>query len=136
MNQHLMLSLTSRNRIIGQKFGRLTVTGLAIKKASGETQYDCLCDCGGNRITTRQRLQSGHVASCGCRRFCPKARDLSGQVFGILTVVKRCGTTKEGQAIQKCLCGCGNFHEVRSGNLRNGAVKSCGCRQYAKRGAA
>jgi len=132
MSQHLVISLTSRNRIIGQKFGRLTVTELATKKANGETQYNCLCDCGGRKITTRQRLQSGHVTSCGCRRFCPKARDLAGQTFSFLTVIRRCDTTKEGAAIYECLCVCGNTHKVRSGNLKDGSVKSCGCRQYAK----
>jgi len=53
--------------------------------------------------------------------------DLTGQRFGRLTVIKRCGTSKEGQKIYLCKCDCGNTKEVKSGNLKSGNVRSCGC---------
>lgn len=34
-----------------------------------------------------------------------------------------------GVARWKCLCDCGNYTIVRGSNLKNGAVKSCGCLQ-------
>lgn len=56
-----------------------------------------------------------------------KVIDLTGQRFGRLTVLRRCGTSKDGQKVYLCKCDCGNFKEIRSGNLRNGHTNSCGC---------
>lgn len=60
-----------------------------------------------------------------------KRIDLTGQRFGKLTVVKFLGMVRDSQnrthSKYLCKCDCGNFTEVRAGNLRNGGVKSCGC---------
>lgn len=56
-----------------------------------------------------------------------KVIDLTGQRFGRLTVLERCGTSKDGQKVYLCVCDCGKRKEVKSGNLRSGNVKSCGC---------
>ena len=56
------------------------------------------------------------------------AKDITGQKFGRLTVVKRAGT-KDNQAMWLCRCDCGNEIIVQGGNLRNGNTKSCGCYQ-------
>lgn len=53
-------------------------------------------------------------------------KDLIGQRFGKLTVIADAGRT-EGRCIWLCICDCGNTTEVRSGNLIQGNVKSCGC---------
>lgn len=53
--------------------------------------------------------------------------DLTGQRFGRLTVLERCGSSKDGQKIYRCQCDCGRIKEVKSGNLRSGKTKSCGC---------
>lgn len=58
-----------------------------------------------------------------------KLMDLSGMVFGNLTVLERTGATKNYQAIWKCQCECGNTTEVRSTHLTHGHTKSCGCKQ-------
>lgn len=59
-----------------------------------------------------------------------KLRDLTGKIFGRLTVIdiadKR---VKNGGIIWKCKCNCGNITEVSSGNLIRGLAKSCGCLQ-------
>ena len=53
--------------------------------------------------------------------------DLAGRKFGRLLVLgdssRRCGTN----VLWRCLCDCGNITEIRTGNLRNGNTKSCGC---------
>lgn len=48
--------------------------------------------------------------------------DLSGQHFGRLTIVRYIGDQK-----WECLCDCGNAKNARSGNLKNGYTRSCGC---------
>ena len=55
------------------------------------------------------------------------ALDLSGQKFGHLTALERVKTSAKWVAVWKCRCDCGNITNVRCGNLRSGAVKSCGC---------
>lgn len=54
------------------------------------------------------------------------AQDLTGQMFGRLTVIQpdgRIGT----HAAWKCKCQCGSVTRVRSNSLRSGKTKSCGC---------
>ena len=57
----------AKENLMGQKFGRLTVTGEAPN--SGEaTRWVCLCDCGNELIVRSQSLKKGNTKSCGCLR--------------------------------------------------------------------
>lgn len=56
-----------------------------------------------------------------------KGYDLTGQRFGRLTATKMVGKTAGGTLLWECQCDCGNVHVARSGSLRHGDVKSCGC---------
>lgn len=53
--------------------------------------------------------------------------DLTGQVFGRLTVLYRSGSFPDKQAGWTCSCECGNTTRVPSNALRRGNTKSCGC---------
>ncbi|WP_125544342.1 alcohol dehydrogenase [Levilactobacillus lindianensis] len=53
--------------------------------------------------------------------------DLSGQQFGRLTVIRRDGTAKNGNATWLCKCSCGRLVTVDSYRLRHGITVSCGC---------
>jgi hypothetical protein len=55
--------------------------------------------------------------------------DLTGQVFGRLTVLEDAGR-RNGRVLWKCLCDCGNIVDVLAESLRGGHTKSCGC--YSK----
>lgn len=57
----------------------------------------------------------------------PKIIDITGQRFGRLVAFLRVRQVARYQSIWRCRCDCGNEHEVRLGNLRSGAVQSCGC---------
>lgn len=55
--------------ISGQKYGLLTATKPAGKIQYGKTthsRWECVCDCGNKKITTLNRLRTGHIISCGC----------------------------------------------------------------------
>lgn len=52
--------------------------------------------------------------------------DLTSQKFGRLTVLRRAPSGKKG-ARWLCVCECGKEHTVATGNLKTGAVRSCGC---------
>lgn len=55
------------------------------------------------------------------------AVDLTGQVFGRLTVVRRAGSTSKWDALWECRCSCGATTIIRGRSLRAGTSKSCGC---------
>lgn len=56
-----------------------------------------------------------------------KALDLTGQRFGMLTVIERRGSGKRG-ALWLCQCDCGNTAIVCSADLKKSTV-SCGCKR-------
>ena len=68
-----------------------------------------------------------------------KRLDLVGEVFGLLTVVAEAEgyTSPAGQTARRwlCSCECGGEASVRTGGLRNGTTRSCGCQKYAHIGA-
>lgn len=56
--------------------------------------------------------------------------DLTGQRFGLLTVIERVlPNTAANKAKWRCLCDCGNEVVRISGDLKNGKNQSCGCLQ-------
>jgi hypothetical protein len=56
-----------------------------------------------------------------------KLKDLTGQKFGRLTVIKHVGTDTQGNALWLCKCDCGNKHITTGRNMTRGGTKSCGC---------
>ncbi len=56
-----------------------------------------------------------------------KLDDLTGRVFGRLTVLRLCGKDKHGKPMWLCRCVCGNETSVRASPLRRGKSRSCGC---------
>jgi hypothetical protein len=58
-----------------------------------------------------------------------KLKNLIGQTFGKLTVIKRAENDPQNRARWYCKCDCGNKNLiiVRSQHLIKGSVKSCGC---------
>lgn len=52
--------------------------------------------------------------------------DITGQKFGKLTVIERCGT-RNRQSLWRCICECGNETLSLSNSLRDGKSKTCGC---------
>lgn len=55
-----------------------------------------------------------------------RARDLTGDKFGRLHVIRWVGVRGKGHHFWLCHCDCGNTIEVATSNLRGGQV-SCGC---------
>lgn len=51
-----------------------------------------------------------------------KFQDISGMKFHKLTAINYLGNSS-----WNCLCECGNYHKVKTSELKNGHVKSCGC---------
>ncbi len=59
-----------------------------------------------------------------------QVKDLTGQRFGKLVVLKRIKSNKDGRTCWSCICDCGNIKEVKGHDLTSGRVKSCGCLRH------
>lgn len=85
--------------------GMLTVVSRVGVDNGGIPVWFCACTCGGTTYVRSNHLTSGGVRSCGCLL---SAENLTGQVFGELTVEAPARLGKA--AAWSCRCSCG---EVR-----------------------
>lgn len=60
--------------MIGKRFGQLVVISLAPRATSGNTRYNCRCDCGKSSTVTASHLRLGKTQSCGHLRAEAAAR--------------------------------------------------------------
>lgn len=116
--------------LTGQVFNRLTVISRA-ENRNGRPYWNCLCECGKEKIVSARDLKAGKVKSCGCyRKEAAKKRiiDLTGKQFGRLTVLHPTAERdRKGSVYWKCKCECGKEITLTEDNLVSGAYKSCGC---------
>lgn len=78
--------------------------------------------CGKTFETSINHVTQGRTYSCGCHR------DLTGQKFGMLTVIEKSDKyASDGRPLWKCKCDCGNYKYVGSNSLSQGLTTSCGC---------
>lgn len=54
--------------LTGQRFGRLTVVSFSHKDLNKNSYWNCVCDCGNEKIILAGSLRSGDSTSCGCYR--------------------------------------------------------------------
>jgi len=116
--------------ITGQVFGRLTALEPTKKRNNNFVVWRCQCECGNIAEVSASRLRSGNTKSCGCLHKIAgqkNTHDLTGQVFGRLTVLAPTEKRSNSFVVWRCQCECGNITEVSASNLRNGNTKSCGC---------
>ena len=52
--------------LIGKHFGKLEVVERIVGDKNNIGKWRCICECGGETITTTDKLISGHTQSCGC----------------------------------------------------------------------
>lgn len=57
-------------------------------------------------------------------------RDLVGQKFEKLLVIRRAAFNIGGRVSWECICDCGNTTTVPANNLTSGNTKTCGCGKY------
>jgi hypothetical protein len=54
-------------------------------------------------------------------------RDLTGKIFGNLTVMEFAGKNNSGDITYLCKCKCGNKKIIPATQLRSLTIKTCGC---------
>lgn len=120
--------------LTGQRFGRLTVIKRDINRKGQQAFWICQCDCGNEKSIGSSQLRSGTTQSCGCKKkeFLisydkTRKKDLTGQRFGRLTVIKECLERDAWGSIKwECQCDCGNITQIRGSSLVSGNTQSCG----------
>ena len=111
--------------LVGMRFGKLVVERQEGSTAAGQRRWLCRCDCGNTHITTASVLKRSPMANCGCL----KSPDLTGQVFGRLTVLGR--SEKRGARggrttpLWECRCSCGATVCKATDSLKNPDESMC-----------
>lgn len=121
--------VTLNTRLIGQRFGHLTVIEDTGKRLHRSIIWKCKCDCGNEHEVTSNNLNGGQVNSCG-KQGCPYHKtfeNLKGKRFGKLVAMYPTSMKDGSHMYWVCQCDCGNQHEVGSCHLKSGKVQSCGC---------
>jgi hypothetical protein len=119
--------------LTGHVFGRLTVVRLDhMDTKNHRKMWLCQCTCGKTTVTSTATLTSGQSTSCGCKKdelFVAgnrlRRKDLTGQIFGRLTVLQFIGRPKKSMYL--CRCECGTEKVLAIDVLQSGRVVSCGC---------
>lgn len=132
-----MIIIPKRINIVGETYGDFTVVEMlyGYKKENNKTRTYCKCIGVDNMeyIIRMDALRNGSTTSIknvGEKRV---VKDLSGNKYGILTVLEDSGhRASNGNVIWKCKCDCGNICNVNSTNLTSGHTTSCGCRHQSK----
>ena len=124
---------TSIKDLTGLRFGKLVVLGKSENRTKDRNPlWRCRCDCGKELETTKSKLITGRVSSCGCNRK-PQVKDWVGKRFGRVVVLEYDGKEK-GRHMWRCRCDCGREFTACQSNLQNGQTTSCGCKQRERSG--
>ena len=123
-----------KNDLTGQKFNRLLVLEPTEKRASDRCIiWKCQCDCGNIVEVSSKSLKQNNTKSCGCLNTETRAalghthkKDLTGMVFGKLTVLEDSGERYDNNILWRCQCECGAKPLIKGTSLLHG-VQSCGC---------
>ena len=120
--------------LTGKTFGRLSVVGRAkdrVSKAGNRSiMWACMCSCGGPnsiKAVSSDSLRMGTTTSCGCFFYDSHVKDLTGQRFGRLTVLRQEGRNNHRHLKWACRCDCGTEKAIVGTSMVRGLVVSCGC---------
>lgn len=120
------------HNLIGKKYNKLTVFKRGNDRISESGRkfitWECICECGNIITVDANNLRNNNTKSCGCITNC---KDLTGQIFGDLKVIKRMENNSRGDSKWLCECTCGNTKVILRNSLISGRTKSCGCGMLA-----
>lgn len=119
----------AREKMTGQRYGRLVVIEEYIK----QKKVQCICDCGKILVLRRGDVLSGHTQSCGClqseRASKSNTKDQSGRVskngIRFIRPIEKVG---KGVWVYECECPlCGSLFNAIPARIKSDHVQSCGC---------
>ena len=96
-------------------------------------QWQCKCNLCGTIFTCNGKsLRNGNTKSCGCLvqiKAQQRQKDITGNIYGFLTVLSKNEKRKWNKIIYHCKCICGNECDVDRWSLISGNTTSCGCKR-------
>jgi len=104
--------------LIGNVYGKLTVVAYA-----GRSKWLCRCTCGRELLKQTTKLHGECRLSCACARI---EGDLTGKIFGQLTVTGIAPIDSGHNVRYHAVCKCGNVIMPRGCRLLSGETTSCG----------
>ena len=114
------------HNMVGNRYGMLTVIRRAEKPWSDMSDHlkfwECVCDCGNNRVVFQGNLTTGHTRSCGCINTKLKR----GVRFGRLTILSAAPVV-HNMRYYNVRCDCGRIHTVSRDVLFRAANVYCDC---------
>lgn len=117
--------------IVGKRFDHIVVSNATNKKNKyGEIIWKCICDCGKQLFFSTKKIKNSKQLSCNdCKQYPGPKKDLTGLVFGKLTVLQCTYKKRFSAYIWRCKCSCQaqTIIDVPANHLKDGHVKSCGC---------
>lgn len=121
----------------GQKIGKLLVLSFAgySKAKYGFAHWNCICDCG-TELTRSNPYLLRKLKEHSCGGCNNKSKDLTGQKFGRLLVLKKAVDGNYSTVRWLCQCDCGNTVErTNNGLIGVGVQKAknplcCGCSKF------
>lgn len=123
----------NKYEMIGEQYGRLTVIEIVEKYKKNQTYCRCICDCGNEKVILASNVKRGLTRSCGClereSRFarCHDRFYVGEQVNDFTLIEKTDKRARNGSAIWKLQCKCGNIIEASPSQIKHANKKSCGC---------
>ena len=113
---------------IGKCYGDLEVIGRNGSNKRGDPLWICKCHrCGNIANVPGSHIKEKKDCGCRCRE---KHINLTGQTFGVLSVIQRVGVDNSGNVLYLCHCNlCGADKEFPATTIRKNP-KGCGCQQY------
>lgn len=116
-DNHTLLKGSKFGLYLGKKFGEWEVVG----DIDSKYKVPCRCSCGKLRSVNFYSLRDGRSTGCGHTMNQDRVEDLTGRVFGDLTVVRYLGNQ-----YWECKCSCENLCKKHRTHLLDGRAHSCG----------
>lgn len=119
MRKHIKETENSKQSHIGERYGRLTVTGIVWDEKRKRWAWECKCDCGKSKIILPSHLKRGLTRSCGC---------LHDEIVAT-KAIKYKHKTKDNKALYSILHGmmrrCNNENDARYKDYGGRGIKIC-----------
>lgn len=85
--------MSNFKRLEGERFGKLTVMSRAENNSTGQSYWNCICDCGNQKQIRGGHLTSGNIVSCGCHareKSTKHGMSKSPEYKAYYNMIKRC----------------------------------------------
>lgn len=120
-----------REFLAGERFGKLTSTGIIKIHPTRGKLYSFLCDCGKHTFNSKDQITGGIVFSCGnhCKIKMEATEVKEGQRFGQWTVLS--GVTRspygKGGRVFEVRCDCGKIGWRKANHIKLRSERCNGC---------